>query len=224
MRKSRWGFGAAALSACAGSWRATALAHGRVTALGAAPSSQQLSLVLPLNADIVGLERFATAVTTVGSPLYGDYQPIATLARRFGASTGERARVLHYLRRIGATHVKIDATGLFADAMMRVSVAQRMFGTSLARYQSARATRFVAPATGARIPTALSGAVTGVVGLDTRPVFGGRSRRSQTPASSRARPRSSAPTTSRPAIRSGPARRPAARPRSPTAASRRTST
>ena len=172
LRKSRWGFVAAALSACL-ALAPTALANGRVTRLGAAPSSQQLSLVLPLNADISGLERFANQVTTVGSPLYGDYQPIATLARRFGASTGERTKVLHYLRRIGATHVKIDATGLFADAMMRVSVAQRTFGTSLARYKSARATRFVAPATGARIPTALSGAVTGVVGLDTRPVFGG---------------------------------------------------
>jgi subtilase family serine protease len=173
---SRWGLLTAALAACvmlAPTAPASAQTPGRITELGAAPSSQQLSLVLPLNADIGGLERFAHEVTTVGSPMYGDYQPIATLARRFGASTGERTKVVHYLRRIGATAVKIDATGLFADATMRVSVAQLTFGTSLARYQSARATRFVAPAASARIPLALSGAVTGVVGLDTRPVFGG---------------------------------------------------
>ncbi len=129
--------------------------------------------MLPLKANISGLERFANGVTTVGSPLYGDYEPIATLARRFGASPSERAAVLGYLHRVGASNVKIDRTGLFADATMRVSLAQRTFGTSLARYEAARATRFVAPASSTRIPAALSGAVTGVVGLDTRPVFGG---------------------------------------------------
>lgn len=152
---------------------ALAQGRGQITELGAAPSNQQLALVLPLKANISGLERFANEVTTVGSPLYGAYQPIATLARRFGASPGARARVLHYLRKVGASNVRIDRTGLFADATMRVSLAQRTFGTSLARFETARETRFVAPASSTRIPAALSGAVTGVVGLDTRPVFGG---------------------------------------------------
>lgn len=173
MPKSRWGFAAAAVVAVCLALAQSALANGRVTELGAAPSRQQLSLVLPLKADISGLEQFANAVTTVGSPLYGDYQPIARLERRFGASAGERAKVVHYLRRAGATHVKVDATGLFADATMRVSLAQRTFGTSLARYQGARATRYVAPLRETRIPAGLAGAVTGVVGLDTAPVFGG---------------------------------------------------
>jgi subtilase family serine protease len=52
-----------------------------------------------------------------------------------------------------------------------VTVAQRLFGTSLGRFAGARATRYVAPTTTARVPAALSGAVTGVVGLNTRPVF-----------------------------------------------------
>ncbi len=170
--KTGWGFLTAALATCF-LLAPPAIASGRVTELGAAPSSQQLALVLPLKADVSGLERFANEVTTIGSPLYGAYQPIASLERRFGASAGERAKVLHYLQRVGATHVKIDRTGLFADATMRVSLAQRTFGTSIARFQSARATRYVAPATSARIPAALGGAVTGVVGLDTKPVFGG---------------------------------------------------
>ena len=38
------------------------------------------------------------------------------LSSRFGASRGDRARVVSYLRRVGATDVKVDATGLFADA------------------------------------------------------------------------------------------------------------
>jgi subtilase family serine protease len=151
-----------------------ALAAGtrpRGARLGAAPPAQQLPIVLPLTANLAGLERFATAVTTVGSPQYGEYEPVATLASRFGADAAARTRVIHYLRRRGATRVRIDATGLFADATMSVSVAQRLFGTSLGRFAGARATRYVAPTTTARVPAALSGAVTGVVGLNTRPVF-----------------------------------------------------
>lgn len=141
--------------------------------VGSAPSRQRLQLVLPMRANVSGLERLANEVTTIGSPMYGDFEPIGVLARRFGASTADRARVVHYLRRIGATGVKIDRTGLFADATMSVSLAQRTFETSIGRYEQARAARFVAPSRSARIPAALARAVTGVVGLNTKPVLGG---------------------------------------------------
>jgi kumamolisin len=144
---------------------------GAIARLGPAPAPAQLQLVLPLRANVAGLERFATAVTTIGSPLYGDYQPIQTLARRFGATADDRALVLRDLRRAGARNLKIDATGLFADATMKVSLAQRLFGTRLGRYRGPRASSFVAPSGGVHVPAALGGAVTGVVGLDTRPIF-----------------------------------------------------
>ena len=105
---------------------------------GSAPRAQRLQLVLPLKANIAGLERFASAVTSFGSPLYGDFQPIATLARRFGASVSKRTRVLDYLRGHGAAWARIDATGLFADASLTVSQTQRLFGTALSRYESTR--------------------------------------------------------------------------------------
>ena len=44
-----------------------------VARLGAAPAAQRLSLMLPLRADVTGLERLATAVSTVGSPQYGQF-------------------------------------------------------------------------------------------------------------------------------------------------------
>lgn len=147
-----------------------------VARLGAAPAAQRLSLMLPLRADVTGLERLANAVSTFGSPQYGQFQSITTLARRYGASASDRARVLRFLHRSGASGVRIDRTGLFADATMTVASAQRAFGTALSRYQSARATRFVAPSSGPRLPAALRGAATGVVGLDTRPVFGNHPR------------------------------------------------
>jgi kumamolisin len=149
-------------------------ASPQLARLGPAPAHQQLSLVLPLRADLAGLKRFAAAVTTVGSPLYGQYESIPVLARRFGASSADRARVTSFLHHSGAGSVRIDRTGLFADATMPVAAAQRAFGTALGRYQSGRVTRFVAPAGSVRLPSALAGAVTSVVGLDTRPLFGGR--------------------------------------------------
>ncbi|MGH2866359.1 MAG: S53 family peptidase [Solirubrobacteraceae bacterium] len=185
MVKHCWGKGRAAwTTALAGAlvallaWAAPAAyaapaAHDQLARLGPAPAHQRLSLVLPLRADLAGLERFAAAVTTVGSPLYGQYESIPVLARRFGASSADRARVTSFLRRSGARSVRIDRTGLFADATMPVAGAQRTFGTALSRYESGRVTRFVAPTGSARVPAALAGAVTGVVGLDTRPLFGG---------------------------------------------------
>ncbi len=140
------------------------------TELGAAAASQTLALVLPLKANEAGLQRLALAVTTAGSPQYGQYEPLSVLEQRFGAPASTRARVIRYLRHVRATGVKVDATGLFADARMSVALAQRLFGTRLARFRAAHNTRFVAPTATASVPAALRGLVTGVVGLDTRPL------------------------------------------------------
>jgi subtilase family serine protease len=140
--------------------------------VGAASSTATVSLALPLKADESGLERFATEVSTPGSPEYGQYESIASLSKRFGASASERSRVVGYLKRAGATGVKIDVTGLFADATMKVANAQRLFGTALGDFHSASAGRFMAPDSTVEIPAGLRSAVTGVVGLDTQPLFG----------------------------------------------------
>ena len=146
------------------------------TWLGAAPGNGTVSLSLPLKADLAGLERFAGAVSDPKSSEYGQYDSIANLAKRFGAPAAERARVVGYLRRAGATGVKIDVTGLFADATMKVSEAGRLFGTTLGDFRTAaagtRGARFMAPVSTVRIPAALRDYVTGVVGLNTQPLFG----------------------------------------------------
>jgi subtilase family serine protease len=163
---------ALALSAPPALAAGTGPASARVARLGAASASASVSLALPLKADESGLERFAGAVSTPGSPEYGQYESIAALAKRFGASAADRARVVGYLRRSGATGVKIDVTGLFADATMKVADAQRLFGTALGDFHSARAGRFMAPDSSVEIPAELRSAVTGVLGLDTQPLFG----------------------------------------------------
>jgi subtilase family serine protease len=163
---------AAAAAALAASPALAAGPTAGSTWVGAAPAHGTIALALPLRSDAAGLERLAAAVSTPGSPEYGRYESIATLADRFGASAGDRADVVGYLRRAGATGVKIDVTGLFADATMTVSQAQALFGTSLGAFHSARLGRFMAPRSAVHIPAGLRSAVTGVVGLDTAPLFG----------------------------------------------------
>jgi subtilase family serine protease len=164
---------AAALSA---SPAVAATSNARWTWLGSAPATGRVSLALPLKADLVGLERFAAAVSNPTSPQYGQYDSIASLAQRFGAPAAERARVLGYLKRAGASGVKIDVTGLFADATMTVSQAGRLFGTTLGDFRAAgrgaTGARFMAPESSVRIPASLRDDVTGVVGLNTQPLFG----------------------------------------------------
>ena len=144
--------------------------RGGVERLGLAPQGQDLALVFPLRADVAGLERFATEVSTAGSPHYGQYESITVLARRFGASLGDRLRVTQFLHRAGARHVRIDPTGLFADATLSAGRASRLFGASMSRFHAARAGQYVAPTGAPQVPAGLRGAVTGVVGLNTRPV------------------------------------------------------
>ena len=143
------------------------IAHA--TRVGAAPAAQPLKLLFPLKMDAGGLARFATAVSTPGSPLYGRFLSVAALSRRFGASSSARARVLRYLRASGATHVGVDATGLLAQATMSVGLAERVFATPLVRFRAANRTRFLAPVAAASVPAPLRDVVEGVVGLDTAP-------------------------------------------------------
>jgi subtilase family serine protease len=153
-----------------------ALAAGpvaRAARVGAAPAQQPLKLDLPLRTDTAGLARFATAVSDPSSPEYGLYQPVATLSRRFGATPAQRRHVVSYLHSVGATDVSIDVTGQFADATMPVATVTRVFGTGLASFRVATASgerRFVAPTAAVRVPAALAGSVTGVIGLDTQPL------------------------------------------------------
>jgi kumamolisin len=163
--------------------------QARIAQVGPAPAARPIELVLPLSANDAGLQRFASSVTTPGSLHYGDYQSIDRLARLFGASPRTRRLVASFLRRSGATHIRIDRTGLFADATVTAALARRLFETPLAQFRTALGARFVAPTERARIPASLRGLITGVVGLDTR---------SLAPQTRRPAPRRAAPAAARP--------------------------
>ncbi len=157
-------------------WAPNALAAGPIAGaarVGQAPAHKQLTVLLPLKVDQSGLAAFATAVSTPGSAQYGHFASISTLARRFGATSAVRARVISFLLRNGATHVAADRTGLDVSATLSVSRAQRLFGTRLSSFRTdtkSGIARFVAPESTTHVPGALAGDVTGVVGLDTQPL------------------------------------------------------
>lgn len=111
-------------------------------------SAARLPLILPLKANDAGLQSFATAVSTPGSPRYGQYESLSTLARRFGASAATQAAAVRYLRADGATGVAVSPTGMYVQATMNATHARR----TLARTD--------------RLPPG----VLGVVGLNTSPV------------------------------------------------------
>ncbi len=214
MHVRRWGEGKSALAGgCAAACLVVALAfaapaaaaspEAHASAVGPAPPAQRLQLVLPLVARDGGLAQLAQAVATPGSPRYGQFESVAALARRFGAKPQVRERVLRYLRAHGATGVRIDTTGLFADATFTAARAARLFATPLTRFR-ARQSTFVAPAGTASIPSGLRGSVWSVVGLDTRTLSGAptqahaQARRATTRAYPAGQPSSAFPRTGTP--------------------------
>jgi subtilase family serine protease len=172
--------------------------QAQIARIGPAPARQRIELVLPLVAKTAALQQFATAVSTPGDSHYQQFESIDQLAQRFGASARTRSRVLHYLNRAGATHIRIDRTGLFADATVSAALAQRLFETPLATFRTARGSRFTAPTLGARLPAALHGVVTGVIGLDTRPLAPQPGFEKATPGAFKAVHEAARPTSARP--------------------------
>jgi subtilase family serine protease len=155
---------------------APASAFGRARLMGPAPSAAQVQLVLPLVTNGAALQKYAYAVSTPSSRLYGHYESIPELARRFGASPAATARVVRYLRKLGATAVNPDGTGMAVDATMSVALAERVFNVPLGSFK-ANDRRFLAPvgatasSVSSDVPPALDGLVTGVIGLDTQSVI-----------------------------------------------------
>ena len=185
---------------CAPRPRSPLARRARATRVGPAPASQQLQLVFPLTADLAGLERFANAVTTPGSPGYGHYRSIPELARRFGATAATRDSVARYLRRRGRqpTQARRDRAvrrrhGQRASWPRSCSPPRWRTTAPRARRGSSR------PPPPPAVPAGLRGLVTGVVGLDTRQLaLAGRGPGGRQHARARARIAASQPSSAFP--------------------------
>ena len=135
--------------------------------LGPAPAGQVLHLdVVLAGQDSSGLAQAVAAVATPGSPDYRHHLTVAQYAAEFGPGAAEVAQVSAVLRGEGLT-VGAPAVG---SALLPVSgpaaVVSSALGTPLEAVQPPDRASVVVNTAAPQIPASLSGAVTGVVGLD----------------------------------------------------------
>jgi kumamolisin len=149
---------------------ATASAASQGKRVGAASASHRLSILLTLRADDAALTAYASAVSNPSSPLYGKYLEPEQIARRFGSSQADRARVKKALRSAGLKP-RTGLGGFWIETEATVAQAGALFSTGFASYKARTSgKRYVAPTGEPQLPRSLAGTVTGVVGLDDAPV------------------------------------------------------
>ena len=143
--------------------------HTRAT--GVVAGSERLTTQMWLRPQLAAAERFATAVSTPGSPMFHHYLSPAGYTARFGATSAEASRVESWLRAKGFSGVHTDAQRNYVRATATAATVEAAFHTQLKLYRaSARvnAGRYPLRANDrpVSIPASLAGSVLGVTGLD----------------------------------------------------------
>jgi subtilase family serine protease len=137
----------------------------RGTALGSAPAAQKLhiSVALPLR-NQAAMQRLLTAQLTPGSAQYHHFLSPAAVRTSFGPTSATVDAVTHYLASRGLTGIQVASNRLLVDATGSVAQIQRAFNTSIGLFRVA-GQRVYANTAPARVPSALAGKVTAVLGL-----------------------------------------------------------
>jgi subtilase family serine protease len=143
--------------------------HTRIT--GYVPGSQSLTVQLWLKPALAAAGRFATAVSTPGSPLYRHYLSPEAYTARFAASQKTASRVEAWLRGEGFTGVHTDAGRDYVRATATTSRIDAAFHTRLALYKSSAAVNawrspLRANDSAVTLPSSVAGSVLAVSGLD----------------------------------------------------------
>jgi subtilase family serine protease len=125
-------------------------------------------------------ESLLTAIHTPGDPQYHRFLTATEFTSRFGPSQGDVAQAISALRAHGLTAEQTTATTLKVKGLP--SDVERTFGVTLHNYKvaahgTAPEYTFRAPLTRATIPREISGVISSVVGLDSRPSLRPRSMR-----------------------------------------------
>jgi subtilase family serine protease len=168
-------------------------AAASLTGLGAAPALASTARVrvrgvnpLPSNARVVGrtdgrthlrldiamasrnplaLARFAKAVSTPGSPQYGDYLSVKQFRHRFGPTEAHLAAVRSALKQEGLSVGSVTANGLTLPVSGSADQVQRAFSVSLERVRAAGGRIAYRNRQAPAVPAAIAPWVQGVLGL-----------------------------------------------------------
>jgi subtilase family serine protease len=139
--------------------------------MGNAPGAQRLSIQVWLRPRVAAAQRFADAVSTPGSPLFGHFLSPDRYTARFGATRGEARGVAAWLRSAGFAGVGADAQRTYVRATAATSTIEAALRTRLRLYRSSATTNAGPYALRANdgavsVPASLADSVIGVTGLD----------------------------------------------------------
>jgi subtilase family serine protease len=144
---------------------------GHARLIGSAPAARRLSIQVWLRPRTTAAQRFATAVATPGSPLFGRFLSPDRYTARFGATRGEARGVAAWLRASGFADVRADAQRNYVRATAATSVIETAFRTGVDLYRPSAAVNAGPYQLRANdrplfVPAALAASVLGVTGLD----------------------------------------------------------
>jgi subtilase family serine protease len=143
--------------------------HARPT--GTVPGSLPLTIQLWLKPDLAAAQRFATAVSTPGSPLFRHYLSPGAYTARFGPGAATVRQAESWLRAEGFTAITADSGRAYVRATAPVSKISAAFRVRLLTYPASAS---VYPSSGRLhansgpvwLPASLAGQVQAVTGLD----------------------------------------------------------
>ncbi len=143
---------------------------GALRFAGTAPAREQVAFTLSLR--LPGSRRMTASLNAIENPRSSRFRSLIAPAA-FGARFGISSIVLHRLERtLEADGVRVigsypQRTDLRVSAT--VGSVQRLFSVRLGVWRTAHGRRYLAPLGTPRVPPPLQAALSGVIGLDTRP-------------------------------------------------------
>jgi kumamolisin len=139
----------------------------RVTRIGPLPANVLLDITLVLRVqDTEGLGTTLAQIDNPQSPLYHHYLSPEQFSRRFVPSAHALAEIAARLHLAG---LQVNAsTSSLLVARGPTAAVEALFSVRLYRYRTTTGVEYFAPDKAPHIPAALSGAVSGVLGLDSR--------------------------------------------------------
>ena len=170
--------------------RAPVIPAGAV-ARGTLPQSSVIDATVALQPrDPAALTAFVKAVSMPGSPSFHRYLSVAQFARRFAPRSAQVVNVRTALQAQGLHPGPLAANGLSFDVKASAATMSRAFGTSFERYRVPGGRIAFANTVAPALSASVSGAVQGVVGLDSlqlpRPVGLQRAARARSHATATA--------------------------------------
>jgi subtilase family serine protease len=143
----------------------------RTPATGDVAGSRSLTIEVWLGPDLAAAQRFATAVSTPGSPSFRHFLRPGAYTARFGVSRRQASDVAAWLRSEGFTAVGADAQRDYVRATAPVSKIDAAFRVTMMFYRATEQVNaglypLVANDRPVTLPASLAPGVLGITGLD----------------------------------------------------------